>query len=117
MQIDFDGAREADSVLIETSPNQWGLRLELHGRSETGGWQILAPSPEIDTAPTPPDLRRAAAEELKRRGIDYLLLFDGEFGAEDLRANASQWGVVPAGETRTARLYRLPAGERHVGKR
>lgn len=109
VQIDFDGAREADSVLLETSPNQWGLRLELHGRGETGDWQILAPSPEIDTVPTPPGLRRAAAEELKRKGIDYLVLFDGEFGADDLRVNASQWGAVSAGEYRAAKLYRLPA--------
>src|SRR5689334_23219934 len=35
VQIDFDEVRDADGVLIETSPNQWGLRLELHGQDDS----------------------------------------------------------------------------------
>jgi len=49
-----------------------------------------------------------AAQELKRRGIDYLLLFDGELGADDLRANAAQWRITPVAAYKGARLYRLP---------
>ena len=110
VRIDFGGAQAADSVLIESAPNQWGLRLELEGQDETGKWQPLSSAPEMGDVPTPPALRRAAAEEVKRRGIDYLLIFDGEFGAGDFRDNADLWGMVPAGEYRGARLYRLPPG-------
>ena len=53
-------------------------------------------------------LRRALAEELKRRGIDYLLTFDGEYGADDLQRNAGLWGIRQVGEYRGARLYWLP---------
>jgi hypothetical protein len=53
-------------------------------------------------------LRRAVAAELKRRGIDYLLLFDTDNGADDLRLNADLWGIRPAGEYKGARLYQLP---------
>jgi len=111
VRIDFGGAQAADSVSIETAPNQWGLRLELEGQDETGGWRLLSPAPETGSVPAPPALRRAAAEEVKRRGIDYLLVFDGEFGADDFRGNADLWGIVPVGEYRGARLYRLPSGE------
>ena len=58
--------------------------------------------------PVPPGLRSAATQELKRRGIDYLLVIDGEFCADDLRRNTGLWGISQVGEYRGARLYRLP---------
>jgi hypothetical protein len=109
VQVGFAQAEPADSVRIETSPNQWGIRLRLEGQDASGGWQRLASQPEIlENAPTPPNLRRTAAEELRRRGIDYILVFDGEFCADDLRSNAAQWGVREVAEYQGARLYQLP---------
>jgi hypothetical protein len=108
VEVDFGQPQPADSVRIETSPNQWGLRLQLEGEDADGRWQRLATEPDISSVPTPPGLRRAAAEELKRRGIDYLLMFDGEFGADDLQKNAPLWGVRQVAEYRGARLYQLP---------
>ena len=109
VEADFGQPEPADSVRIETSPNQWGIRLQLEGQDAAGGWHRLASHPEIlENAPTPPDLRRTAAEELKRRGIDYLLMFDGEFGADDLQKNADLWGVHQVAEYQGARLYQLP---------
>jgi hypothetical protein len=108
VEVDFREAEAADSVLIEAAPNQWGIRLKLEGRDADGQWKLLAPDARVGDAPVPPGLRRAAAEELKRRGIDYLLVFDGEFGAEDLRRNAGLWGIREVGEYKGARLYRLP---------
>jgi hypothetical protein len=46
--------------------------------------------------------------ELKRRGNDYLLMFDGEMGAGDLQLNAQLWGILQVGEYKGARLYQLP---------
>jgi hypothetical protein len=108
VEVDFNGVEQADSVSIETSPNQWGIRLKLEGRDANGQWKLLAAAPQASDAPVPPGLRRAAAEELKRRGIDYLLVFDGEFGADDLRGNAGLWGIRQVGEYKGARLYQLP---------
>jgi len=112
VQVNLARDQVADSVLIQTAPNQFGIRLDLEGREalpEKGGaWKRLAPEPQIADVPPPPDLRRAAAEELKRRGIDYLLMFDGEFGADDLQQHAALWGVLQVGEYRGARLYQLP---------
>jgi hypothetical protein len=106
--VDFNAVEQADSVLIETAPNQWGIRLKLEGRDGSGQWRVLAAVPEASDAPLPQGLRRAAAEELKLRGMDYLLVFDGEFGADDLRRNAGLWGVQEVGEYKGARLYQLP---------
>ena len=62
--------RDVDSVLLETSPNQPELRLELYGETAAGEWKRLDADPDIFTANVP-DLRRAAVEELRRRGIGY----------------------------------------------
>ena len=108
VQVDFNGSETADSVLIETAPNQTGVRLKLEGQDAGGQWRLLAPAPNISDAARPLGLRRAVAGELKRRGNDYLLVFDREMGAEDLRLNAHLWGIRQVGEYKGARLYQLP---------
>lgn len=108
VEVNFGEVEAADSVSIETAPNQWGIRLKLEGRDGSGQWKALAAEAQASDAPVPAGLRRAAAEELKRRGIDYLLVFDGEFGADDLARNAGLWGVRQVGEYKGARLYQLP---------
>ena len=92
--VDFGATVEADAVVIEAAPNQAAARLRLEALADSGFQTVtLAESPEISDAPVPPDLRRQAAAELRRRGNDYLLVFDGEFGADDLRARAADWGI------------------------
>ncbi len=108
VQVDFGGVAVADSLEIATAPNQWHVHLELQGLSPEGEWKTLAKSPQQTEVGRPLGLRRAVAEELKRRGIDYLLLFDQDLGANDLRDNAGQWGIRPLGAVQGTRLYQLP---------
>jgi hypothetical protein len=51
--------------------------------------------------------RRAATEALKARGAGYMLLFDGEIGADRFRRDPSAWGIEEIGEYKGARLYRV----------
>jgi hypothetical protein len=109
VQVEFGVLEAADAVLIETAPNPSGIRLKLEGRDAAGGpWKLLAPAPELSDARRPLGLRRAVAEELKRRGIDYVLSFEGDMGAGDLRGNAALYGIRQVGEYQAARLYQLP---------
>ncbi len=108
VQVDFHGEQTADSVVLEAAPNQYAARLKLEGQDAAGRWQLLASAPKAGDAPRPLGLRRALAGELKRRGIDYLLIFDTDNGAEDLRLNADLWGVRAVGDYKGARLYQLP---------
>ncbi len=107
VQVNFGAPEAADAVMIETAPNQWGIHLKLEGQLQ-GNWKLLTPAPELSDAPRPLGLRRAVAEELKRRGIDYVLSFEGDMGGDDLRENAGIYGLRLVGEYKGARLYQLP---------
>ncbi len=108
VEVDFHGEQTADLVVLEAAPNQYSARLKLEGQDTAGHWQLLAAAPTPGDAPRPLGLRRAVARELKRRGIDYLLVFDTDNGADDLRLNPDLWGIRPVGDYRGARLYQLP---------
>jgi len=99
LQVDFGREEQADSVVIESAPNQPSVRLRLDD---------LAADPVISDVPRPLGLRRAAAEEAKRRGNDYLLIFPNNAGAGDYRLNTDLWGIRYLGEAAGARLYELP---------
>ena len=107
VQVDFPAPVTADAVLLEAAPNQPGLRLKLEGRNAADQWKPLAAAPEVSEV-AGGDYRQAASVELRKRGIDYLLLFDDEFGADEFRAHTDAWGMRLAGEYRGARLYQLP---------
>ena len=107
VKVEFGRLRQADSVIMESSPNQTGLRLRLEGSDGAGNWRVLSDAPGTGDAPRPLGLRRAVATELKRRGIDYVLLFDGQVGAEDFRLNGDLWNAASVGDYKGARLYEL----------
>ena len=107
VEVGFGAPETADALEIATAPNQPQLGLRLEGRNPGGGWTELAAAPQFRSVPAP-DMRRAAAELLKQRGVDYLLLFDGEPGAAELQHNSAAWGIREIGEYKGARLYQLP---------
>jgi hypothetical protein len=104
----FGREEMVDAVLIESAPNQPSIRPKLEGLNASGRWIPLAGEPVISDVPRPLGLRRAAAEEAKRRGNDYLLIFHDNVGAEDFRLNSDLWGTTFVGEAAGARLYELP---------
>jgi hypothetical protein len=106
VEANFAAPQALDSVLIETSPNQPELELELYGETASGEWKRLVSHPQIFNA-SAPDLRRAAVEELKRRGVGYVLLFENDVVTPAVRERGAEPGMVELGESDGARLYRL----------
>jgi hypothetical protein len=106
LEVDFGGALQADSVVLECTPDQWYTRPKVEAQLASGHWKTLAENFQLVETPAPPRLRRAAAEELKARGVDYLLVEDSAL-ASDLRARSRAWGVTLLGSADKARLYRL----------
>jgi hypothetical protein len=106
-EMDFHTRQPADSVLVETSPDQRDVKLKLEGRDGPGGWRGISDTPETHEE-TGPDLRPAAIEQLRRRGIGYLLSFENEGETRDLRLHAELWGIREVAHNKDARLYRIP---------
>jgi hypothetical protein len=78
---------------------QVGFQAEPNIRSRTILWGSFD---------APASARLEAAHELKRRGIDYLLMIDGEYGAGVLQQSPADWGMREVGNYKGSRLYRLP---------
>jgi hypothetical protein len=104
----FGEALPADAVAVVTAPGQWTARLKLEGRDPSGAWKLLTDVPEISDTTEPVALRLETAQELRRRGIDYLLSFENESDTADLRNQPERYGVREVARNADARLYRLP---------
>jgi hypothetical protein len=106
-EMNFRHADLAGDVFIDTSPDQRDVKLRLEGRDTSGAWHMLSDTPKTREEPGP-DLRPAAIEQLKQRGIGYLLSFENEGETRDLRLHADLWGVREVAHNKDARLYRIP---------
>jgi len=107
LEVDFGRPTTIDSVRLDCSGDQYLVRMKLEGQEPSGTWKTLADSPQQAELPPPPRLRRAAIEEVQARGIDYLVIQDSDFGADDFRQKAPLWGIRLVGERRGLRLYEL----------
>jgi hypothetical protein len=107
VEVEFHRPQTLDRVVLECSRDQYRSRVRLEGKLPSGEWRRLDDEPDVAELPPPLGLRRAAACELKRRNVRYVLIWDEDFGAEDFRKNAVLWGATFLAERNGARLYRL----------
>jgi hypothetical protein len=105
--VDFGRSETIDRVLIECARDQNKIRLKLEGAGEDGQWKALAAAPAESDRPPIPNLRRMATEELRLRGVDYLVVYRYDFGMEDFRSQSDRWGLTPVGVQGDDRLYKI----------
>ncbi len=106
VEVDFAGMETVDSVVVESGRDQHSRKLRLEGRDGTGVWRTLSSAPAITDAVITGSLRRAAARELKARGVGYILVSDENPGAGDLKS-AAAWDIVAIGEYGPTHLYKI----------
>ena len=107
MSVEFPKAETSDAILLEVAHDQYKIKLKLEGMDENGVWKTLAEGPETSDIPLRMGLRRAAGHEARQRGIDYMVIFDFDYRAEDFKTSSALWGITPVGEQGGAVLYRL----------
>lgn len=107
IETDFGRSEAIDSARVEASHDQYQIRMKLEGLDGAGTWITLADKPEIAETRVPMGLRRMAVQELKARAITHLLVWDSDFGADEIRVNAAVWGVSLVRELGPIRLYKL----------
>ena len=107
LSVEFPAPELSDSVVLECPHDQYKIRLKLEGMDEAGNWKQLAGEPEASEAIAPAGLRRLAIEEVKARGLHYLLVGESDYGAQDFQHRQVRWGMTLLGEHDHTRLYRL----------
>lgn len=106
LEADFGREEAVDEVRVETSSDSIHVRMQPEAMTTSGAWETLpAKLTSSDVAPNP-NSRRMATYELHQRGIHYVLLFDSDFGAEDLRDDPEAWGLQQIASVNGARLYK-----------
>jgi len=110
MYIDVDFGREEslDEVRVETSSDITRVRLQLEAMNAAGQWEKIGGEPQdvaIDQQGYSP--RRMATRELHARGVNYLLIAETDYGADDFRDDPEFWGLQQIASTPQARLYQV----------
>ena len=105
VEADFGRAQAVDSVTVETSDEGYQTKVQLEGMDPSGKWATLSRNPEETTSHSDANLRRAAAAELKARGIRYVMVERDDLRSDDFSHYAVLWGMKLVGEARGGRLY------------
>jgi hypothetical protein len=107
LEVDLSRERLMDTVVLECSPEQGDIQLRIEAQTASGQWQAVPATFSSEEVQAPSWMRRAAIDELKAHGIDYLLVSDEDFGAEDYKRNLAVWGLTLRGMKGGTRLYGL----------
>ena len=105
VEVDFGHAQSVDSVTVESSDEGYQTKVELNGMDPDGKWTTLSKNPEETTQRPTVNLRRAATEELKARGIRYVMVEKDDLRSDDFSHYAVLWGMKFIGEAGQGRLY------------
>ena len=105
IEIDFGRAQTVDSVRIELQPDWRDPDMRIDILDESGKWTTVTDKWERHLQPMTVNLRRAASEELKARGIRYLLVGYDDIGSEDLQQHPQFWGIHLLADAGYSRLY------------
>ncbi|MEX2262306.1 MAG: glycosyltransferase family 39 protein [Bryobacteraceae bacterium] len=107
LQTEFAHPVTAGRVTVGGPRNQQGTAARLEGKTENGGWVVLDARPSVAIVPPPRNLRGLAAREVRRRGIEYLLVNEGNLVARDFHERARDWGVETVASAEGFTLYRI----------
>jgi hypothetical protein len=105
VEVDFGRPQLIDSVVVESSLDFAKTKVKLEGLEPGGHWTTVSVRADEGIRPIPVSLRLAASEELKARGVRYLLIDDTDLRADDFRVYAKLWGITQLGQWRGKRLY------------
>lgn len=107
IDTDFGKFQLLDEVTVDRSPDYLNVRMQVEAMNQAGGWVRIASDPRMEVIPAPVAIRRWASRELHARGIDYILMNDTDWGAEDMREDPESWGFKEIAKGYGARIYKV----------
>ena len=109
LDTDFGKYESLDEVRLDTSFDYANLRLQVEAMDSSGGWVKIASDPETKTIAPPVAIRKWASRELHARGIEYVVMQDTDWGADDMIDDPESWGFEVVAKGYGARLYKVVA--------
>jgi hypothetical protein len=107
IETDFGKFELLDEVRLDTSFDYLNIRLQVEAMNPSGAWVKIAADPKTEVIEPPVDIRRWATRELHERGIDYVLMNDSDWGAEDMREDPASWGFKVIAKGYGVRIYKV----------
>jgi hypothetical protein len=107
IDTDFGKFEFVDEVRVDTSFDYANIRLQVEAMEPSGRWTKIAADPKTDLITPPTDIRRWAGRDLHERGIDYILMNDTDWGADDIREDPASWGFQEIARGHGARIYKV----------
>jgi hypothetical protein len=109
MWIDVDFGRDelVDQVKVELSGDEWDAQMRVEAADAAGRWAPLAGRSEERIVRYSGPIRRAATYEAHLRGVDYFLIKDDDWGAQDYSAFPESWGMTLLEHAYGASLYEV----------
>ncbi len=105
VEVDFGRPETIDFVRLECARDQYQVRLKLEMLDSSGAWKPLGGAPAETDLPRFTGLRRAAVEEVKRLGVEYILVHDEDLRASDFEDFTALWGLRLVDAKGAAKLY------------
>jgi len=114
VDVDFGSAVDIDEIDIETSMDDFPhVQLRADTADDSQAWTKVDGEFQTGTREIKSNLRRAATNEMRLRGVNYLLVGDGDFGAADFRGDPEIWGIKPIAKDAGSTLYQILPPEEH----
>ena len=107
IEVDFGREQPVDQVRVELSDIDWNVRMRLQAMDANGRWTPLPAREELRQMRYAGSVRRAAGYELRAHGVDYLLLKDTDYGAQDIAQDPARWGMTRLVYASGASLYHV----------
>ena len=107
IQVDFGRSQTLDEVDVDTSADYPKIRLQVVAANGDGSWVTIGSNPEIRTITVPSEIRRWATRDIHNHGLDYILMRDSDWGAEDMREDPESWGLLEIAKGFGARIYKI----------
>jgi hypothetical protein len=104
--VEFERPQSVDEVLLEDAPTPLA-RTQVDVLDLRGQWVPLSDTPVRNEQDPPPGMRRAATQELKRRGIRFLLVSESNYAFPDMNKYPDYWGITQIAESQGIHLYRI----------
>lgn len=106
VDVDFGRLTEMDRIELYSSRDQAAVQVHPEACDIASCGSFPATEDKIDAQPRA-DLRKLAAQTVKARAVDYLLIDDAYQIAGDMRSDPARWGTELIAVRGPYRLYRI----------